>query len=94
MRDGPDISLVANLLVGNSDNTECLEVTTKGPIIFFHTSAVVAVTGATYPIEVESQPHPMWSSFVVQSNQALKIGASGVPGARCYIAIRGGFPRV
>ena len=46
--DAPSLRL-ANLLVGNEENTPALEMTLVGPEIFFSEDAVVALVGANFP---------------------------------------------
>ncbi|KAI0379391.1 AHS2-domain-containing protein [Hypomontagnella monticulosa] len=85
---------IANIIVGNSEDTECLEVTAHGPELRFHSKSVVAVTGSPFSVEVNGRPHDMWSRIIVEPNEILKIGASVTPGGRCYIAFQGGLPSV
>ncbi len=80
---------VANLLVGNPENTAALECTLLGPELAFSTAALVAVTGAEFE-GVEA-----WHPFVVPAGGRLKLGAAR-RGCRAYLAVAGGFdiPRV
>ncbi|KAI0122685.1 AHS2-domain-containing protein [Daldinia grandis] len=85
---------IANLLVGNSEDTECLEVTARGPKLKFFSLSVIAITGSPFSVEVDGNVKQMWSRIIMNPGEVLKIGASTSPGGRCYIAIRGGFPEV
>ncbi|KAF3059645.1 putative urea carboxylase [Daldinia childiae] len=85
---------IANLLVGNSEDIECLEVTARGPKLKFFSLSVIAITGSPFSVEVDGNVKQMWSRIIMNPGEVLKIGASASPGGRCYIAIRGGFPGV
>ncbi|KAI0007565.1 AHS2-domain-containing protein [Xylariaceae sp. FL0662B] len=85
---------IGNLLVGNSEDTECLEVTALGPEICFHSTSVIAITGSAFPVELNGETKDMWSRIIVKPKEKLKIGSSVTPGGRCYLAIRGGLPGV
>ncbi|KAK7751566.1 hypothetical protein SLS62_006516 [Diatrype stigma] len=86
---------IANLLVGNPRDTECLEVVLSGPELRFHSSAIIAIAGAPFPVTVNGVAVDMWSRLKLQRGDNLEIGkcAAGT-GARCYLAIKGGFPTV
>jgi antagonist of KipI len=75
---------VANLLVGNPEDTAALECTLVGPELVFSAPAMVVVTGA----EFESVPG--WRPFVVPAGGRLKLGAAR-HGCRAYVAIAGGW---
>ncbi|KAI0179694.1 AHS2-domain-containing protein [Hypoxylon sp. FL1284] len=85
---------IANLLVGNPADTECLEITAIGPEFRFHSIGVVAVAGSPFSVEVDGISKDMWSRIIIQPKQVLKIGASATPGGRCYLTIKGGLPSV
>ncbi|KAK6953251.1 hypothetical protein Daesc_005552 [Daldinia eschscholtzii] len=85
---------IANLLVGNSQDVECLEVTARGPKLRFCSLSVVAVTGYPFSVEVDGNARQMWSRIIMKPGEILNIGSSAAPGGRCYIAIRGGLPDV
>ncbi|KAK43522.1 allophanate hydrolase [Caballeronia jiangsuensis] len=83
-------SQAANLLVGNSVDAAVLECTLLGPQLLFHTSAIVAITGA--------EMMPKVDGVAQRLNAALRISAGSVPsfdyvksGARSYLAVSGGF---
>ncbi|KAI1077944.1 AHS2-domain-containing protein [Whalleya microplaca] len=85
---------IGNLLVGNSEDVECLEVTAIGPEICFHSTGVIAVTGSPFLVEVNGEAKDMWSTITMKPKDKLKIGASVTPGGRCYLTIKGGLPGV
>ena len=75
---------LANLLVGNPENTAALEATLVGPDLDFPETALVAVTGA------EFEGIPAWRPFVVPAGDRLRFGPA-TKGCRGYIAISGGI---
>ncbi|KAI8963597.1 AHS2-domain-containing protein [Daldinia sp. FL1419] len=85
---------IANLLVGNLEDIECLEITARGPKLKFFSLSIVAITGSPFKVEVDGNEKQMWSKILVNPGQILKISTSASPGGRCYVAIRGGFPEV
>ncbi|KAI1407306.1 AHS2-domain-containing protein [Hypoxylon sp. FL1857] len=85
---------IANLLAGNSEDVECLEITGHGPELLFHSTSVISIAGSPFSVEVDGEPRSMWSRIIVRPGEALKIGACASPGGRCYLAIRGGLPGV
>ncbi|KAI1654379.1 AHS2-domain-containing protein [Daldinia decipiens] len=87
-------AIIANLLVGNSEDIECLEVTARGPKLKFFSLSVIAITGSPFSVEVNGKVKQMWSRIIMNPGEVLKIGVSASPGGRCYIAIRGGLPGV
>jgi antagonist of KipI len=80
----------ANLLVGNAENAPALEMTLAGGEFVFDAPAILAITGSDFGSGV-----PLWTPLQVAGGQTVKLGASR-NGARCYLAVRGGFdvPRV
>lgn len=81
----------ANRIAGNRDGTAGLEVTVEGPDLLFRRERVVAVTGAAAAVTVAGRPVPMWEPITVPAGARLRIGRVQGPGARCYLAVRGGF---
>jgi antagonist of KipI len=75
----------ANLLVGNTDNAPALEMTLAGGEFTFEAPAIVAVTGSDF-----SSPVPLWQPVEIAAGATLRFGRSR-SGARCYLALRGGF---
>jgi len=75
---------VANLLVGNTENTAALETTMSGPVLLFTADALVAVCGAKY------KGVASWQPFVVKSGEMLSLSELET-GCRGYIAIAGGL---
>ena len=78
---------VANLLVGNTEDTPGLELTFVGPELEFATEAVVAQTGA---VSVEGEGLEPWRPHLVPAGTRVRFGRLG-PGCRAYLAVAGGF---
>jgi urea carboxylase len=81
----------ANRLVGNADATTALELTISGPTLRFHTSATIALTGATMPMTVDGEPILHGTAVEIAAGQILSVGAIDGPGQRSYLAIHGGI---
>ncbi|GHJ84927.1 hypothetical protein NliqN6_1329 [Naganishia liquefaciens] len=84
---------LANILVGNSEGTEGLEVTLMGPELKFNVAGVIAVTGAVCEVYVDSKPVDMYTKIVVPAGARLKVGKA-TAGCRTYIAVKGGLPGI
>ena len=85
---------IANMLVGNDEGKEGLEITLSGPELRFVGPAVVALTGAPMEYTLDGDPIPMWTRKHVKAGQRLKIGKTAAGGCRSYLAVHGGFPTV
>lgn len=91
---------LASRLVGNeppppplslgSPGDAGLEFLLQGPKITFRTDTVVAVTGADFPVKLDNDPVPMWTSLAVRAGQVLEVGVAR-RGLRGYLAIAGGI---
>lgn len=79
----PSALRLANLAVGNPENTAAIECTLLGPTIRFDRTATVAIVGASFPGLPTGQP------FRVAAGQALALGHA-TQGCRGYLAIAGG----
>lgn len=75
----------ANLLVGNAENAPALEMTLTGGEFVFEQPATVAVAGSDF-----TSPVPLWQAVEIAAGAVLRFGPART-GARCYLAIRGGF---
>lgn len=81
---------LANLLVGNSPSMAVIEATYMGPKIRFTTPAVIAVTGAQIPVQINGLEIPQWESVGVNVDDVLSFGILQA-GARFYVAVAGGI---
>ena len=88
---------LANRLVGNAAGAPALELTLTGPTLRFRREAVVALSGAQMPLRLQPgvgqapQEMPWGRAFMVPAGGVLRLGAISGPGARAYLAVRGGF---
>ncbi len=88
---------IANLLTGNAENTPALEMTLTGSTLVFdglpdEKPAVIALAGSDFHAQLDGMSVPMWQAFHVRPGQTLRMGGTSPgSGARCYLAIRGGF---
>lgn len=75
---------LANLLVGNPENTAALEFTLLGPEFEFSAETIVAAGGGDFGAV------PLWQPVRVRAGERLKFGPART-GCRGYLAIVGGF---
>jgi len=83
-------SRIANLLVGNERNAPALEMTLLGATLEFDETAIVAITGAECECKAGPNRMPLNAACELQAGAVLQCG-SMVTGARCYLAVQGGF---
>jgi len=81
---------IANLLVGNEANAPALEMTLLGASLEFNEGAVVAITGASCECRAGLDPVPANIAVPISAGAVLECGNMPT-GARCYLAVRGGF---
>ncbi len=97
-RSGPcdDLSLqLGNIVVGNDVNTEGLEFTVKGPTLKFHSSAVIAFTGAKFDITLNNSIKlPMFTELHIPGGSIIEVGEVMERSSKCYMVIKGGLPGV
>ena len=82
---------LANRLVGNPPTAAGLELTINGPTLKFNRDCTIALTGAAMKATLNGEPVAFWTSLSIKAGSLLKIGALEGPGARAYLAVRGGF---
>ncbi|MFY1664748.1 urea carboxylase [Pseudomonas sp. Pseu.R1] len=82
---------LGNQLLGNPEGCAALEITMTGPTLRFNTDAVVAVTGAVIPLNIDGQAQPMNQSLLVKAGSTLTLGTIAGAGARSYLCLRGGL---
>ncbi|UYZ59691.1 5-oxoprolinase subunit C family protein [Hymenobacter latericus] len=81
---------LANLLVGNPENTAGLELTLLGPKIRFEADHLLALTGADLSPAIDGEPVRMWRPMLVRTGAVLSFGAPRA-GSRAYLAVAGGL---
>ena len=82
--------IIANRLVGNRDQDAALEVTFKGPELLFNIDTEFAIAGADLSPFINGRPIPAWTTVEIRTGDRLSFGARR-NGARCYLAVTGGF---
>ena len=82
--------VMANRLVGNSDDAPTLEMTFYGPKIRVISDCVIALTGAQMALRVNGEPRPAWASVELGKNDVLQVGPASM-GMRGYLAVGGGI---
>ncbi len=82
---------VSNRLLGNPDTAAALEIMMIGPSLRFNISTKIAITGADMHAELNGVRVPLWKSLAVNAGDVLRMGSVKGPGARCYLAVSGGF---
>ncbi|GAB3200118.1 antagonist of KipI [Pontibacter aydingkolensis] len=81
---------IANLLVGNPENTATLEATLQGPTLYFEQDQLVALTGADMAASINNEPVRMWRPLLVRAGSTLVL-KNAKHGCRTYLAIAGGI---
>ncbi|HDR14011.1 MAG TPA: biotin-dependent carboxyltransferase, partial [Desulfobacteraceae bacterium] len=81
---------VANLLVGNPQESAVIEMTFAGMKLEALAETDAALTGAQMPVEVNGRKTSPWSSFTVKRGDIVTIKPA-VSGLRGYLAVTGGF---
>ncbi len=91
----PSALKAANRLVGNASNAAALETVGGGLQIHSLGDNVVAVTGADAPLTLTTAAGRRWAvpryqAVALADGDTLAVGQPEA-GARCYLAVRGGF---
>ena len=81
---------VGNLLVGNSEDEACLEITFMGPRLMALRDTAIAITGADLQPKVNEIPLKMWRSHLMEKGDTLSFKGPR-SGCRAYLAIGGGI---
>jgi len=80
----------ANMLVGNENGEAVLEIHFPGPHILFEQNTLISITGADFTPTLNDHALPMWQPIIIRKNTILHF-PSLAHGARCYLAVHGGF---
>ena len=81
---------VANMLVGNDAHEAVLELHFPGPQVLFEQNALISITGANFSATLNDELLPPWQPLLIRKNTILHFPELR-NGARCYIAVHGGF---
>ena len=80
----------ANVLVGNDQDSACLEMTVVGPRLRFLEDTLIAVTGADLAINIDDERVHRWQAMHVEKGSVLTSDGM-VDGMRAYLAVDGGI---
>lgn len=86
----PTAHRMANLLVGNPEDTPTLEMTWIGPIIHFNQDSLIAICGADFSPTIQNMPVPLWRTIFIKKGTIIHFGTART-GCRAYLAVAGGF---
>ena len=81
----------ANLLVGNTEDAAALEITLTGPTLQFTDETQIALTGANFHATLDGTLLSPWTTFTAPLGSILRMPAVQGPGARAYLAVKGGI---
>jgi len=81
---------LANLLVGNPENTAVMELTVMGPSLEIKKEMDIALTGAKMGMTINENPVDQWRSIRVKQGDIVTIGQVQ-SGCRAYLAFSGGI---
>jgi antagonist of KipI len=81
---------ISNRLLGNDDNAPILEMTLLGGRFEFGSGTTIALAGADFAATLDGSPVPCYAPVPVAAGAILQCGQAGT-GARCYLAVAGGF---
>jgi len=85
-----DAARVANIFLGNDDNTPVLEMTLSGPELVFQQATTFVITGANFQPCLNAAPLELWTLY--QAGAGAHLSFTGlVSGCRAYLAVAGGF---
>lgn len=83
-------AVAANLLVGNSPNGACLEITLIGPELGVLTKTHIAIAGGSASPKINGQNVPMWQTLEAREGDVISFDRIE-SGCRAYLSIRGGI---
>lgn len=85
-----DAHALCNILVGNPRSFSTLEMMLQGPTLCFQAKAVIALTGADLGADLDGRSLKPGTPVLVSPGSILSFGKRQ-HGARCYLAVSGGF---
>ncbi|MEC2072288.1 5-oxoprolinase subunit C family protein [Alkalihalophilus marmarensis] len=81
---------IANLLVGNREDTACLEMTMQGATLEVEQDTLMAITGGQLTPSIGNYQIPLWRPVFVKRGSVIRFG-NCASGCRTYVAVAGGF---
>lgn len=82
--------LSANKMLGNSLETNILEIAFSNVIFKANVSTQIAITGAICELFINDIPKQCWETHNIKAGDIIKIGKI-LNGIRTYLAVKGGF---
>lgn len=83
-------SRVANILVGNPEDSPVIESAFLGPEIFFDCDEIISITGGYMNPRINGEPIPQWTSIKVRGGDILNFSPAS-SGFRSYISFSRGL---
>jgi antagonist of KipI len=81
---------VANALVCNPATAAVLELHFPASQLLFEQNSLISICGADFTPLLDGAPIPLWQPVLIRKNSILHFRKQQ-KGARCYIAVQGGF---
>jgi antagonist of KipI len=81
---------VANFLVGNESGEAVIEMHFPASVFLFEQPAIIALSGADFTASINGERIFLYRPIMVSKNSILQFHKQE-SGARCYLAVRGGF---
>jgi len=81
---------VANCMVGNAAGEAVLEMHFPAPEIRLEAPVMLALAGADFTAQADGAAIPLHTPVLLQAGVLIKF-RKALAGARCYLAVRGGF---
>src|SRR5206468_856090 len=85
------IEALARTRVAGAEDAAALEGTAIGPTLRSRAAATIALSGADMQATLDGRRAPRYQAFEGAAGTVLQLGPVAGPGARAYIAIRGGL---
>jgi antagonist of KipI len=82
--------VAANLLVGNPEGAAALECVVKGPTLVARRTCLLSIAGGDLQPRVNGSEVPTWTGIFLAEGDRLEFRGRR-SGARCYVAVAGGF---
>ncbi|MEQ9593577.1 MAG: biotin-dependent carboxyltransferase family protein [Cyclobacteriaceae bacterium] len=81
---------MANRLLNNQIDDPVMEITLSGPKLRFSAKALIAIAGADLSPQLNHQSINTGTAYHVAAGDVISFGEAKL-GARCYLAVKGGF---
>jgi antagonist of KipI len=81
---------IVNMLVDNGQDEAVLEMHFPAAAFLFEKDCLVALGGANFSPTINGEAVSLWQPVIVKENSVLQFEQQ-LSGARCYLAVKGGF---